>query len=122
MGYERHRAIIVSSYNKDYLMRALVSARDLGLGDLCTNMVQSRVNGHWTFCIVPDGSKVGWEESDQAEGQRDEFWDRLEELYREDVFCSFVEVQYRDDNGETKIVRSSDEIEEQIRKEEDGET
>lgn len=60
---------------------------------------------------LPDGSKEGWEHSDVGDKARDSYTDWLKAQAYEDGSSplQWVEVQYGDDNGETKIIRHSDE-------------
>lgn len=69
-----------------------------------------------SFFVPPDGSKEGWDFSNQWDARRDAFVEWLR-TYRHDAedeeFNSnglhWVEVQFADDDRETRIVRSSDE-------------
>jgi hypothetical protein len=69
-----------------------------------------------TFMIIPDGSKEGWPGSDEGDARREAF---LAEVRRraaltlldedDEWFFDWVEVQYGNDDGITKIVTHSDE-------------
>ena len=109
MGYMRHNAIIVSGSYGDFLVEAHAVATRGGLA--VSDVVRSPVNGVETFLVAPDGSKEGWSESEQGDALRDWFIAHLEGLRYEDGSSplSWVEVQYGDDDLETKIVRDSDE-------------
>jgi hypothetical protein len=67
----RHDAIVVTSSDRDLLKKAYDKAV------LCacavTDIVASPVNGYATFCVVPDGSKEGWPDSDTGYDARETF-------------------------------------------------
>ena len=109
MGYMRHHAIIVSAGDGDWLDRARKCAADIGMSP--TPIVESRVNGVRSFLVPPDGSKEGWPESERGDTDRAEFIRWLEAQRYEDHSSplAWVEVQYGDDDHETKIVHHSDE-------------
>lgn len=120
MGYIRHHAMLVTGSCGDWVERAHAKALKLSaerdadglrtppivgaLSDVC-------VNGTQTFAIYPDGSKEGWTTSDQGNVFRERLVEWLEEQRYEDGSSplDWVEVQYGDDNRETKVCRDSDE-------------
>ena len=103
MGYIRHHAIVVTGWRSDEVEEAHGEAVELGCA--CSPVVASRTNGYVSFCVFPDGSKEGWDESEQGNDRRN----GLILWMRERVDLDWVEVQYGDDERETKIVRHSDE-------------
>jgi hypothetical protein len=109
MGYMRHHAIIVTSFDADLVTQA--HAKATGLGMLVTNITRDSVNGYQSFLAAPDGSKEGWDESDAGDARRAEFIDWLDSRRYEDDSTSidWVEVQYGDDNGDNKVLRHADE-------------
>lgn len=68
MGTIINDAIVVTGRRNDVMITRF-KARDLGLA--VTEVVPHSVNGHCTYLIVPDGSKEGWQESDEADDARD---------------------------------------------------
>lgn len=109
MGYMRHHAIVVSSWNEERIEYAHAKAVDI-FGARVTNVVPSPMNGHRSFLVATDGSNEGWDESDIGDAQRDRFvkWLRRQEYEDGSTSLAWVEVQYADDEKETKIVRDSD--------------
>lgn len=109
MGYMRHHAIVISAGYGDYLEQARAKAIELGMQ--VTEIVESHTNGVTTFLIIPDGSKEGWSESDAGDGRRDSMKEWLDLQRYEDGSgpLHWVEVQYGDDDRETKVVSHSDE-------------
>ena len=109
MGYMRHHAIVVTSWNKPLLARARVQARSLF--SAVSPMIESPVNGYHSFFVPPDGSKEGWEESKRGDRQRREFVRWLDGERHEDDSSSldWIEIQYGDEDGESKICAHSDE-------------
>ena len=61
-----------------------------------------------SFFIPPDGSKEGWDDSEEGDKSRDRFVGWLRSV-REKYGLSWVEVQYGDNDYITKILRDSDE-------------
>lgn len=110
MGYMRHNAIIVSGSYDDWIERAHIKATDLGMH--VTPIVESDLNDIQTFLVIPDGSKEGWAESDDGDKRRSEFRRWLDKQRYEDGSSplAWVEVQYGDDEGETKVVAHSDKL------------
>lgn len=106
MGYFRHHAILVTSWSNEHLERARDKANAIGL--VTTPITPGVVNSEATFVCVPDGSKEGWSESEAFDGYREEFVNWLSELVKaEELFCAWAEVQYGDDYGDDRLLRSS---------------
>lgn len=104
MGYIRHHAIVVTSYaNRTKI--AHERAKEI-FGSACSEIVSSPINGYESFFIAPDGSKEGWEESQQGDKARALFIEFLENQKYEDGSnsISFVELFYGDDNGKSAVV------------------
>lgn len=68
MGYMRHDAIIATSWNSNHLKAAHEKAEELGLE--VSEIVEGRMNHENSFLIAPDGSKEGWQDSDNGDTQR----------------------------------------------------
>lgn len=111
MGYIRHHAIIVTSVFENYLKEAHLSAIRIFENRQVSPIVYGIMNGYDSFFVAPDGSKEGWEESEIGDIKRDAFLKKLDSMRCEDggSYVDWVEVQYGDDNRETKIIRHSDE-------------
>jgi hypothetical protein len=109
MGYMRHHAIIVTSWDKPLLKSAYAKANELGM--LVTNIVEDTVNSYGSFLVAPDGSKEGWEESLLGETRRAMLirWLDAQRYDDDSTMIDWVEVQYGDDEHQTLIVRDSDE-------------
>jgi len=120
MGYMRHHAIIVTgplkSYGDEFKALETVWGEVLRVGErhtattLISSIVPSIVNHSGSFLVAPDGSKEGWDTSDSGDAFRAEVIHYLETLRYGDGSTSFdyVEVQFGDDEGKTKIVSDSD--------------
>lgn len=107
MGYVRHHAIVVTSWDFVLLERARVCAVELGM--TVTEIKRSTVNSYCSFLIAPDGSKEGWDASDEGDQQRAAFVLWLDDQRYEDGSTSldWVEVQYGDENNANRIIQSS---------------
>lgn len=110
MGYVRHNAIIVSSWDRKALARAHGKAKEIF--DVCPVSPKTRevVNGYSSFFIAPDGSKEGWASSNKGDQERDEFISYLKEQEYDDGSnrLGWVLIQFSGDELDTKVVDSSD--------------
>jgi len=112
MGYERHNAILISSWNNALLAEAHRVAMDIFASIApMTPIVTSEINGVGTFLVAPDGSKEGWDESNAGDRARARMIGWLDEHRYEDgsTALAWVEVQYGDGDRETAVVAHSDE-------------
>jgi hypothetical protein len=112
MGYMRHHAIVVTSWSGADVESAFVEAKRLFAG---TNAEVSPPtpegsNGYRSFFVAPDGSKEGWEESDQGNQRRSQFvaWMRTKVYEDGSGPLAWVEVQFGDEEYETKVTGDSD--------------
>lgn len=113
MGYVRHNAIIVTgdSYpeaQKKFL-EVYVKAKEL-FGELVSPVIPSPTNGYQTFMIVPDGSKEGWDVSDEHDVKRHVLADFVDSVAYEDSSnpIQFVDVGF-DECYEAKVDRTNKE-------------
>lgn len=107
MGYTKHHAIVVSSWDADLLKSARVAAVAL---DLCvSNSVDGTANGYASFLVAPDGSKEGWASSDKGDDRRGEFIEFLKGKSFEDgsTALAWVELSFNDDYGPPQVLRES---------------
>lgn len=104
MGYVTHNAIIVTSFNRGVLVKARYKAKRIGLQ--CTSIVESNVNKYGSFLVSTDGSKSGWDESDNGDTRRAEFRAWLAEQRYEDHSSplEWAEVEYGSDDGSARVV------------------
>lgn len=107
MGYIRHNAIIVTSYDYDKISEAYDIAKSIfrkyGISRLVGPIIGSVANEYKTFFIAPDGSKEGWDISNAGNDARDEFIHWLQEDYCYD----WAEIQYGDEVGNQCITSAS---------------
>jgi len=103
MGYCKHNAILVTDWDDKRLRKMHKKAVKIFEGKLVTPIIPSVSNGYGTFVIVPDGSKEGWETSNEYEydEKRQEFFVYLSD---KSYFPDVVELWY-DESGESGIVR-----------------
>lgn len=109
MGYNRHHAIVITTFDKTLIEQALEQAEILC--DQCSPIMAAPLNGWNTILVPPDGSKEGWEESDLGDAGRAKLIEWLDSKRYDDGSSPFswVEVQYGDDDRETKVTAHSDE-------------
>lgn len=105
MGYMRHHAIVVTGWDPEVVRCARELATTIFNGHGITEVVGSLVNGYYTFLVPPDGSKEGWDDSVEGDARRAKFIEGVEQQF---AYLDWAEVQYGDDNLETKIVNDSD--------------
>ncbi len=94
MGTTVHHAIIVSSWSLKHLHKARAAALSVFPPQQVTKIGPEVTNGYCTFYVGPDGSKEGWEVSDVGDENRAVFLERLNRLYSECVWITWVEVRY----------------------------
>lgn len=99
MGYIRHNAIVVTSWNGEAIAACADKARDLGLRVICEN--SDATNGYRSLLVCPDGSKEGWAESDAHDAKRGELKAWMATQRYEDASSSleWVEVAYGSDDA-----------------------
>lgn len=112
MGYIRHHAILVTGADYPQAQEWLQAAHRLAIAAGCDVSPISRptMNGYQSFTVFPDGSKEGWIESDAGDARRHAFLEWMDKARHEDgsTGVKWVEVQYGDDEGVTRIVRHSE--------------
>ena len=110
MGYMRHHAIVVTSFDRSLITKAHAKASEIF--PVVSAILDSRMNGFLTLLVPPDGSKEGWVDSDDGDVSRNQFVEWLESQRHSDGSTSldWVEVQYGDDEYETRICRDSDAV------------
>ncbi len=115
MGYIRHHAIVVTGqdhWNHDDSLLTIHDARraavDVGCR-LVTEVVGPGTNGTSSFLVAPDGSKEGWDESDQGDRARDRFinWLRGQAYDDGSSPIDWAEVVLGHDDQEALIERSA---------------
>jgi hypothetical protein len=109
MGYMRHHAIVVSSWNEESIARAHGEASSIF--KWVSPVSPPMMNGHRSFFIPPDGSKENWPESEEGDRERARFvlWLDKQRCKDGSTNLKWVEVQFADDEQETKILSHSDE-------------
>lgn len=108
MGYMRHHAIAITSWSEERIKAARSKAEEL-LPGLVSPIIEGRINSYYSFFVAPDGSKEGWDESDAGDAARTELKEfLLSYLCDGGSYVDWAELQYGDDERETKITDSSD--------------
>lgn len=112
MGYFRHHAIVVTGWG-DYVEKAhdvakamfRVKASPLENHPICpvTDLTDEVVNGYRSFAIMPDGSKEGWDTSDQGEEVRADYVTWLRKTDEVD----WAEVQLGDEEHDNRVTAHS---------------
>lgn len=118
MGYMRHHAIVVTGSYGEHIFAAHSEALDILGSEQVSPVSDKAINSHRSFCVFPDGSKEGWDDSDRGDDNRGEFIRYLDGLRYDDGSSPlrWVEVQFGDDERETKVTAHSDEDERRTEK------
>lgn len=105
MGYIRHHAILVTSWDDEKIEAAHRRASEIFRA--VSPILSSQINAFRSFFIPPDGSKEGWAESDAGDSLRDAMIDWLNDQAYGDGSTVFdwAEIQYGDDSHENKVLR-----------------
>ncbi len=113
----RHHAIVVTAQDKKFLEKLhkeTLTHFDQSLsvrikGFLVSPLVSSFINDYHSFLIAPDGSKEGYDTSEEADLARRSYLDRLEEIRKNEPErdLHFVEVLYGADNDSAALLRAS---------------
>lgn len=102
MGYMAHHAIVVTSQHEKPIRDARISAINL-FNHLVSPIIRSKINACESFFIAPDGSKEGWDDSNEHDEKRKEF---KEEIDRFDGYVDMVEVRFGgDESGMAYVVK-----------------
>lgn len=106
MGYIRHNAIVVTSWNDEAIVAAADKARSLGMAVLGPS--DRATNYYCTLLICPDGSKEGWDQSDEGDRRREAFreWTRTLRYEDDSSPLAWCEVAYGSDDREAVVCES----------------
>ena len=105
MGYIKHKAITVTSWDSEKLEKVHTKAKSV-CGDRVSEIIKSPVNGYISFIVCPDGSKEGWDSSEQGDKEDSELVDFINEQAYEDGSnsISYIHYFYGEDNRNAGII------------------
>jgi hypothetical protein len=105
-----HHAIIVSSCSDPLIEQAHREA--VAAGCKPSEITPATVNGYRSFFVPPDGSKEGWEASNDGNAARDVLvaWLRSQAYDDGSTLLEWAEVAFHGDGGESNVLRHSLEI------------
>lgn len=103
MGHVLHHAIVVTSWDEQKIQEAHAKAVEIEC--TATPIIESPVNGYRSFMVAPDGSKEGWDESDNGNDRRLRFTDWLREQSDDEGSSrlEWVEISYGSDDRDANI-------------------
>lgn len=104
MGYIKHHGIAVTSCIDELIKEAHAKAKSV-FKELTSEILNSETNGYKSFFIAPDGSKEGWQTSNNSNDARNAFLDWFKDS---DNYCDYIEVVFGGDDEHQAIVRSKD--------------
>lgn len=102
MGYLKHNAIVVTSWDQKSMKTAHDKAVEI-LGALVSPLINGVVNSQISFFVAPDGSKEGWSDSNKYDEKRSQYLDWL----IENCIVSYIEVRFGGDDDHESILRST---------------
>jgi hypothetical protein len=108
MRHIRNHTIVVTGTYKDFIDRAHAEASN-AFGWV-SSISPETVNGSRSFFVPPDGSKEGWDESNEGDSRRARFKAWLRSLEYEDGSSplSWVEVYFGGDDMEAVVEDDGD--------------
>jgi hypothetical protein len=99
VGYIKHDTIVCTAWDAKYVAPVHEKAVQL-FGDLVSEIIEGKSNGQVSFFIAPDGSKEGWDVSDDCDVLRDQFLRYLKEA---NSFVDYVHVRFGGDDDNTQV-------------------
>lgn len=92
-----HHAIVVTSWKEPALVELVALAGKLGA--TVAGPSAEAINGYRTVVVCPDGSKEGWDDSDNGDAHREKIKSWLNTQRHEDgsSWLEWVEVEYGND-------------------------
>lgn len=110
MGYMRHDAIVVTSWDSEAIEEAATKARELGLEVLGPS--PASINNTRTMLVCPDGSKEGWDDSNAFDAKREAYVEYLNSVrYGDNSSClSWVALAYGPDDCAAEITAHTWEV------------
>jgi hypothetical protein len=109
MGYVKHHAIVVTSWNEEAIKEAhkiatKICEQELGRS-LVSTLVEGVVNTQFSFLLAPDGSKEMWSDSDKGDVARHKFikWINEQAFGDGSNRLSYAELFFGEDNGLSEI-------------------
>ena len=117
MGYMRHHTIVVTGIVFSKELRGGIPAdivdahkKAKTIFPIVSPLSQATMNGYRSFFIAPDGSKEGWQPSDQGDLDREAFkrWLNAHRFSDKGSPFDWVEVQFGDDEEKTRIISDND--------------
>lgn len=109
MGYMRHHAIVATTWSKDSMADLVAFLLEEKIEHLGPHA--ARVNDYHTILVPPDGSKEGWEASDDGDEERRMVIAKIKSFSYDDGSNPFAWalVRYGDDGGHDLIEEGSGE-------------
>ena len=118
MGYIKHHTIVVTGCKDEHIEEAQKKAVEI-FEETCKDemikppygsniispIIGSLSNSQKSFFIAPDGSKEGWQTSNNCNNARTAFLDWLDNA---ENYCYYIEVVFGGDNEHQAIIRSKD--------------
>jgi len=111
MGRIKHHSIIVTAYRDDILLvrEKCLEIFEHELTDdnpekIISPVMEGLVNGQSSFFVAPDGSKEGWDTSDECDNAREVFLQWM----KESKSCEYIEVCFGGDDDQNYITTCSD--------------
>lgn len=107
MGYMRHHAIVVTTWQDKLITEAHQKACEIFGNNQVTPVIgPTIINGFYSFFVGPDGSKEGWGESDLGDASRSSFIKWINDQADKDDGSNslkYAELYYGDEQRKSEI-------------------
>ena len=102
MGYFNHHAIVVLCFDSSEKETKIHKKAKEIFGDLCSELIGPVTNGYTSFFIAPDGSKEGWNMSNEHDEKREEFAHWAQNF---DDYSDVVEIHFGGDEPDINGIK-----------------
>jgi len=109
MGYIKHNAIICTSFDGDHIEKVRNEAKRqlfkiFDSDKMVSDVVEGIANGYYSFFIGPDGSKEGWDTSQEGDYFREGL---IKFIESNELYVDCVDVRYGGDDYNDSIQAKS---------------
>jgi len=102
MGVIRHHAMVITFCDELEVKQIRKFAKEIGCS--VTKVKESTANTYYSFAILPDGSKEGWDESNDGDERRAKV---IEYLQEKNKTIDWVEVEFGGNSDAATVISHS---------------
>lgn len=115
MGYIKHNSVIVTNWDEKKIIKARNMAikifdkqfkdtEDDNASSIISPIIEGLINSQHSFFIAPDGSKEGWDTSDNSDKASKAFLDWLD---KGKLGCEYIYIRFGGDDTNNRIIRTN---------------